>query len=141
MPRDAADDLARDIGLENAALRQEFIRAWPSLRSGEVHTLSGRTSRNAALTASRWKGQKKLFAVPFGGHDRYPAFQFKDGRPQPVVGRVLARLGGRLSPWQTAFWFVAENGWLAGRRPVDLLDADPDAVVEAAGHEVTETLT
>lgn len=141
MPRDASDELARDIELENAMLRQQFLQTWPSLRSREVHKLSGRTSGNAALTASRWKRQQKVFAVPFGGHDRYPAFQFRDGQPRPIIGRILAQLGGKLSPWQTAFWFVAENGWLDGKRPVDRLDADPEAVVEAAGREVAETLT
>jgi hypothetical protein len=140
LPRDASDELARDIELENAELRREFIRAWKCLRSSDVHKLSGRRSTNAAQTASRWKAQGRIFAVPYGGNDLYPAFQFKDGEPRPVIARVLERFGDKLSPWQTAFWFGAESGWLDGRKPVDLIDSDPDAVAAAAETETAEAL-
>lgn len=83
---------------------------------------------------------RNVFSVPCGGTDLYPAFQFRHGQARPEVGRVLERFGGKLSAWQIAFWFVAENGWLDGQRPVDVLDLHPDAVVEAASRKVTETL-
>jgi hypothetical protein len=48
------------------------------------------------------------------------------------------RANGQVSDWQAALWFVAANGWLGGRRPVDLLDAEQDAVVDAAAREAAE---
>lgn len=43
------------------------------------------------------------------------------------------------SPWQIAFWFVTENGWLDDdARPVDFLTSAPEAVVEAASHDVQD---
>jgi uncharacterized protein (DUF2384 family) len=43
-----------------------------------------------------------------------------------------------VSAWQAALWFVGPNGWLGSRRPVDLLESEPDAVVAAARREADE---
>ena len=45
--------------------------------------------------------------------------------------RVLEGLGGT-SGWSVALWFVSGSGWLGGKRPVDLIEEQPDAVAEAA---------
>jgi hypothetical protein len=140
LPRDPAEDLARGIEADNAILRRQFMREWPSLTSKQVHELSGNDAKNTALTASRWKRQGRVFAVPFGNADRYPEFQFREGQPKPVISRVLKEFGNKRSPWQIAFWFIAENGWLDGRRPVDLLDTEAESVVEAARQEMDETV-
>jgi uncharacterized protein (DUF2384 family) len=45
----------------------------------------------------------------------------------------LAALRTRLSgEWQMALWFTTPSPWLDGRRPVDLLHSDPEAVLRAA---------
>ena len=41
-----------------------------------------------------------------------------------------------LTPWQIAFWFVAENGWLDGARPIDAMLRSEEEVIEAAGRAV-----
>lgn len=68
-----------------------------------------------------------------------PSFQFDEkGCPWPAVARVIQVLGGNTSDWGLALWFAAANGWLDGRRPVDLLASAPEEVVEAAEREAEE---
>jgi len=54
-------------------------------------------------------------------------------QPRPAITTVLTYLrAAGLSEWQQALWFNAATGWLGDRRPVDVLDADPAAVIAAA---------
>ena len=63
----------------------------------------------------------------------YPAFQFDaQGRPRQMISKVLAALGTEVGGWQTALWFVTPNGWLDEEKPVDMLEREPLAVLDAA---------
>jgi len=126
-PRDEAQAA---IEADNARLRADFIKRFKALTSREIHRMSGSRSANRAATAHRWKRERQVFSVPHGGEDLFPAFQFRDGRPRPVIARILAALP-ELSPWQTALWFASGTGWLGDRAPIECLD-DADAVVAAA---------
>lgn len=128
------DPLARtekQIGAANARARLRFMDEIQTLSSDEVAKAAGHSARNRSQTASRWKSEGRIFSVRWQGQERYPAFQFRDGRPLPVIKEALAALSGDLSPWETAFWFVSTNGWLEGKAPYEMLDA-PDRVVSAA---------
>jgi hypothetical protein len=79
--------------------------------------------------------------VPVGDDLLYPGFQFTaEGREHPAVGEALRwlRSDPHTTDWQAALWFTTPTSWLGGRRPVDVLDDDPDAVVEAARREVSD---
>ena len=88
--------------------------------------------------ADNWRKRRQVFAVPHpdrSARDRdvYPAFQSEDHKPIKAVAAVLEAFGERKSPWKLALWFTSNNGWLQGsKRPVDLLESNPDAVIEAA---------
>lgn len=132
-PHPAVLDQAR----RNAEFRADFMERYDVLDAGQVHRLYGSKADNTAALAGRWRSAGKIFGVEHRGRLLYPAFQFDDaGRPKPVVAEILQALGGR-GAWQVASWFTAPNGWLPdGRRPVDVMDADPNAVA-AAAREVT----
>jgi hypothetical protein len=134
LPDDPMADVHRAIALDNAVARQRFLREVPCLTSAAVAAAAGHNSRNASVTASRWKQQGKIFSVSAQGRDLFPAFQFRDGAPHPTVARVLAALPANRSAWAIAFWFVSGNGWLGGPAPCDRLD-DAEAVVMAAQRE------
>ena len=122
----------------NTAARVALIEEFGLLTSADVAELNQSQATNRAALASRWKGEERIFSVPYQGKDYFPGFQFgPDGRPREIVAEVLAALGAARG-WQTALWFAAGNGYLNGRRPVDLLDSQPDAVTEAARHESVE---
>ena len=119
----------------NAKARGDLAREFGLLSSAAVAALAESASTNASAIASRWKAEGKVFTTTSAGQQRFPGFQFgAGGRPLPVIAQVLAVLGARLSGWELALWFTGSNGWLGGERPVDVLDSDPELVIEAAGH-------
>jgi hypothetical protein len=125
----------------NAAARNELLQEFGALRSQDVAELAGSRASNRAALANRWRAENRVMAVPLRDELLYPGFQFTDeGKPRPAIGATLAwlRSDPHTTDWQTALWFVTPTGWLGGRRPVDVLDDDPDAVVEAARREVSD---
>jgi len=115
-----------------AEVRNAFLRSVSLLTSAEVGELGRSTARNASALASRWKKEGRIFAVPSGRADLYPAFQFDEhGQPRAVVAEVLRHFAGQ-SDWVRALWWTSPSGWLGGRRPLDVLGTEPEAVLEAA---------
>lgn len=93
---------------------------------------------NRSALADNWRKRQQAFAVPHPARtardrDVYPAFQFEDHKPIKAVQAVIEAFGQRKQPWKLALWFTSNNGWLPdSARPVDLLTANPGAVIEAA---------
>ncbi|MGD9656151.1 MAG: hypothetical protein AB7U61_00690 [Methylocystis sp.] len=131
---DPAAAVLATIDAENAAARIRFMENVPCLTSAQLAEQLGHGAKNKSQTASRWKAEQRAFSVPWRGREAYPAFQFRDGRPLPVVAKVLGALPEGMTPWQIAFWFVSSNPWLDGKAPYTML-ADTDAVVKAAKQE------
>jgi hypothetical protein len=124
----------------NAKARSELLEEYPALTSGEVADAANSKATNRASLANRWREERKVFAIRVGDQQLYPAFQFDEhGRPLELISAVLQALGaGQLTDWQIALWFTSSTGWLGGRRPVDLLEEEPESVLQAAESEVGE---
>jgi hypothetical protein len=123
----------------NAKARARFLQEWLGFTSKDLADAAGHGSKNKSMTASRWKAKGKVFSIKHGGVEYFPAFQFEDGQPLETVGKVLALLGERKSGWQLAFWFTSPNGWLDGKRPVDVIK-NTKAVVQAAVREAEDII-
>ena len=128
VPRRTVD---AQLELDNARLRAAYLEEVPTRSAHEVRAASGLNPKNPSEPASRWKRERRVFAVRHGGRDLFPAFQFEDGYPRPVIKQVLHELPPTLTDWQIAIWFASGNGWLDGAEPRHRLDA-PDEVLEAA---------
>ena len=125
-------DIDRELELDNAELRARYVREVPTYTAPDIHELMhGSRLRNPSEPASRWRREKKVFAVRAGRNRLFPRFQFADGHPRPVIGEIMRRLPDDMTSWQTAFWFWSGNGWLDGKSPADAL-GDRDRVLEAA---------
>jgi hypothetical protein len=126
----------------NAEARTHLLREVGALSAEEVADLAGTKATNRRATASRWIKDGHIFAVTHRGDRLYLGFQFdpETHKPKPVVGQVLRALPEQLvqGGWQLALWWATPTAWLDWRRPVDLLDDDPDAVVAAAHRERAE---
>lgn len=120
-----------ELAFDNLELRNQYMNETPMLSAAQIHSISGLGSKNMSEPASRWKAEGKTFAVRVGGRDHYPAFQFEDGSPRPVIKAILSALPAALTTWQKALWFASGNGWLDGDEPQCRLD-DSHSVVEAA---------
>lgn len=124
----------------NAALASAIGREFGLYSAKTVADLAGSSASNAAATASRWRAAERIFSVDIEGKPLFPGFQFdaETYKPKPVIAEVIAAFGpAAVSGWALASWFVANNSRLRDEgRPVDLMDNDPTAVVEAAAARV-----
>lgn len=120
----------------NAEAREKLIRDFGVLSSADIASLAGSRAKNKASLAHRWKQEGRIFSVPYRGSVYFPAYQFDEkGQPLSVIGQVLATLGHQSREWELALWFTSANGWVDGRRPVDLLRSEPEEVAQAAERE------
>ena len=125
-------EVDRELEQDNAELRACYLREVPTYTAADIHKLMhGSQLSNPSEPASRWKREKRVFAVPVGRAQLFPRLQFADGNPLPVIKEVLKRLPDGMTPWQIAFWFQSGNGWLDGRSPEEAL-GDEGAVLNAA---------
>ena len=115
------------------ATREKLFREYPAFVATCVPGCSGRTVR--ASTVRSWWRYERIFAFRHAGHFYFPAFQFSNGEPKPLVKRLL-KLVQPEDGWHAMYWFVGANSWLEGRLPVELLDSQPDEVVERGTHSV-----
>ena len=111
-----------------------FMENVPCLTSALLAEQLGHGAKNRARLLAAERQNVKAFSVPWRGREEYPTFQFRDGRPLPVIADVLAALPDGMTPWQIAFWFVSSNPWLDGKAPYTML-SDTDAIVRAAKQE------
>lgn len=96
--------------VRNAVARREFLAEFPTLTSADVARSAGSAARNTAALATRWRKERRIIAVPWGGELRYPAFQFgHDGAPLPGIRPVLAVFRDTASDWQVAIWFATPS--------------------------------
>ncbi|UCI31771.1 hypothetical protein [Mesorhizobium sp. B4-1-4] len=128
---DPMSEVRSKIEADNARARVGFVESVPCLTSADLAGLAGHNARNKSATGSRWKAEKKVFSVQLRGRELFPAFQFRDGKPDPAVAQVLQALPPKMSQWQVAFWFVSSNPWLDGKVPSENLERMA-LVVEAA---------
>jgi hypothetical protein len=58
-----------------------------------------------------------------------------EGQPRPHLRQVITAFREHAREWQLFAWLTSPNGWLAGRPPLEVLDADPGKVAQAASNE------
>jgi hypothetical protein len=117
-----------------AEARQECLREHGALTSSQVAEMAGSKATNRSALASSWRAAGRIVGVEWQGVTIFPAFQFDaEVQPRAPIARVLSHLrDAGLGNWEQALWFTTPTGWLGDRRPVDVLDEDPAAVIAAA---------
>ena len=127
--------------ITNASNRQRFDELIGAYKT------SGGTARVddlALLLEERKKGDfvsvvkrivaRDIFSFEWQNHYWVPMFQFDqtDLSVRQEVHRVVYELAGVLDNWTLALWFTKPNAWLKGKRPVDMVDCQFSAVLNAA---------
>jgi hypothetical protein len=121
-------------GQRNGEARWEMLQEFGAYSSDEIAKRRSR-AKNPYSLASRWRREGKIFSVSHMGKQLFPGFQFDPDtlNPHRIIAVVLSALPREdMSDWEVALWWTADNGWLDGRRPVDLIDEDPDSVAAVA---------
>jgi hypothetical protein len=123
----------------NAQGRYALLQEFGGLTSAQVGEFAGSKSSNRAALAHRWKSDGRIFSVVYQGDTYFPGFQFDgEGQPLPIIAEIIEILGNVRPGWELALWFTGSDGWLGGKRPVDLLLKKPKKVLEAARREAEE---
>lgn len=100
--------------------------------------LAGFSGANPSAQPHKWKKAGKVFALRRGNTDFYPSYAFGDDfRPLLAMKEILGVFHDKKSDLKIAAWFASENSWLRNQRPLDLILASPEAVIEAAEFEVS----
>lgn len=109
--------------------------------ASEIAGLAKLSASNPSSQPSKWKREKRIFAITHNGTDYFPLYGLDEARsyrPLSQLKEVIMVLESAKDAWQMAYWFMSENSWLASKRPQDLLRTDPNRVLEAAREEVSE---
>ena len=103
-------------------------------RHQEVTTRLQEESNGGPSNLGKLIDSHAVFAFDWRGSLWLPMFQFKlpEMYVKPQARKVLAELAGVFDGWSMAVWYLQQNSWLDNRRPLDLLDKHPSAVVLAA---------
>ena len=118
-------EIDREIERENDEMRATYLRTTNLYTAEDIRAL------NPSAPSSEWKREGQVFAIQDGEKDLFPAFQFADGKPLPIIQKILKALPEDMSPWETAFWFESSNGWLGGEVPQECLKKEIK-VIDAA---------
>lgn len=84
-------------------------------------------------TMSMQVAQRRMLGVAWNHEVWIPGFQFEPhGAIKPAATAVFLELVPSHDPWDLAAWFITPSIWLHDDRPIDLLEAAPARVLEAA---------
>ena len=113
---------------EWAEIDLEIEQENEEMRATYLQTTELYTDEDIQGPSAKWKREGRVFAVHDGEKDLFPAFQFADGKPLPIIKKILKALPEDMSPWETAFWFESGNGWLDGEVPQECLKNESDLI-------------
>ena len=119
-------------------LEEELVRRVRTYNAFDVAKLCGVAveGRREFLLARELARRGTMFYFLRHKRSLFPAYQFNESGPKPVVKQVLDLLSPHLSGFEIALWFSAPNGWLDGEMPEELMDSDPELVMDAAKQEM-----
>ena len=135
-PEGLADAAFRDVKEEAqlARLMETFEHHGGLLRCDQMVHLMRKFGDQPMSRLARWIASREIVTVTRHCALFVPMFQFDSCvmEPQPRCRDTVLELGGAMVDEEVAVWFASPNSWLGGALPVEMLERDPDCVVEAA---------
>ena len=127
-PRDPNPAIETLLGI-----RKQLRESIPMLDAVSWGQLRGTLGSNPTAALTKYKAAGRLFSVNEGRRELYPQFEFDDNAaPLPVITEVLKLVPADARGWPLLSWFNAGNVLLDGRKPLELVRQDPEAVKRAA---------
>lgn len=135
--KDIDDEGSKRETLEGARRRRaHLLKEVQWLDAVSVHEQQGghRAAPGAVNTSSRLRRKGELLGAWDGREYRHPAFQFdrQTGRLMPEMKDLLDVLPKDKGGWRQMFWMYQPHALLDRKRPADVFQSDPRAVIEAA---------
>lgn len=131
-------NLIREAKMAGRA-RKAVLEGADWLTAAQLAEIAGLSASNPSTQPNKWKRQKQIFAIHHNGTDYFPGYALDPAtgyRPYKSLKPILEVFGDEKDGWGLAFWFLANNSFLGGCKPQDMLVADPDRVLAAARDEM-----
>ena len=102
--------------------------------SGEVLTLLRRRCDQPISRLARWIVAREVVNFVWQSNRMLPLFQFELSTMtlRPPVTAVVRELVDVFDDWNLALWFAQPNAWLDDHAPVEIVNVDARAVLDAA---------
>jgi hypothetical protein len=115
-------------------LPEAFRRSGGVVSTDALIVMLRRRSDQPISLLARWLVNRDVISFKSNGQTLLPTCQFDwlTGAVRPGVLGALAELRGAFDNDEIAAWFAQPNSSLFGDSPVNLIDKDPAAVLEAA---------
>lgn len=123
-----------------AQAKTEILQSNDWVTASEVSNLAQFSPGNPSSQPNKWKHAGKIFVLRHGGVDYFPIYGLDPAqgfRPFSALESVIATLATMKDGWAMAFWFASPNSFLGGKRPKEVLSANPSVVLSAAKEEVS----
>lgn len=133
-------NLLKEAGMRVRA-RKAVLEGADWLTAAQVAELAGLSTNNPSAQPNKWKRQGQIFAIGHNGVDYFPGYGLDPEagyRPRKSLKPILDVFGDEKDGWGLAYWFLAANSFLGGRKPQDVLAAEPEQVLAAARDEMEE---
>jgi hypothetical protein len=111
-----------------------YRRAGGLVSSDEVALRLRRHTAQPISVLARWIVARNVVSFVWQSQTLLPLFQFdlSDMSLRGGATEVVEELSGAFDDWELATWFARPNSWLRYAAPVDMMDADQPAVLQAA---------
>lgn len=84
-----------------------------------------------------WKDSRKIYSLLHEGTELFPRYAFSTlFQPVYELEPILMAFEGKKTNLAIACWFAGNNGYLGGKRPLDILETNPEDVLSAANDEL-----
>jgi hypothetical protein len=131
----------RTAGVQRCLAAEEFLFVQQSFRgaggvaSGDqvAYMLRERIEQPVSVVA-RWIVGREVVCYEWRSQTMLPLFQFdlSQAALRPSIAGVTRELRGVYADRCMALWFVEPNLWLDGATPLQMIELEPDAVLQAA---------
>lgn len=132
-PTDVLETTTADASYES------MVRGYRStggvLRRAEILRQMREVYSQPLSVFARWTIQREIVSFACDSQHLVPIFQFDlpSMKLRPEVRAIACELVPAFDEWEVALWFVQPNTWLPdAAAPVDYIDSDPEAVLQAA---------
>ena len=126
-----------DYIIDNAKLRLDYLLGTEIVKATDSKNEHYESNVYSFDRLLHWEAEKKIFGVWVGQERYFPAFQFENQKPNPIIERILYILPKDMHGWHIAFWFSSDNGWLGWDVPQNCLSQEK-SILKAAKQEALE---
>ena len=121
-------------GAQHIMMVDAYRRTGGLVSGAEVELLLRRHATQPLSLLARWIVTRRLVSYPWQSDILVPLFQFdrRDMSLRPETVQVVAELADTFDDWELAAWFAQPNSWLQDAAPVEVIDVDQPAVLQAA---------